>query len=151
MSEKVSEQSEGITTSITGLTCKPLAILSETISPEEMSRVRGGIDDIGNSPPIEEPDTVPPCPDPCPTPPCPDPCPVDFPEPDLNPEPEPESLWEEITETAEEIWDEATEFVEDVWDWLTDDEEEEEEEEEEEIDEEETEEETEEEEVYWDP
>ena len=30
------------TTSITGLTCKPLAILSETISPQEMSRVRGG-------------------------------------------------------------------------------------------------------------
>lgn len=30
------------TTSIAGLTCKPLAILSETISPEEMSMVRGG-------------------------------------------------------------------------------------------------------------
>ncbi len=30
------------TTSIAGLTCKPLAILSETISPQEMSRARGG-------------------------------------------------------------------------------------------------------------
>ena len=38
MSEKVSEQ----TTTIAGLTCKPLAILSETISPQEMSMARGG-------------------------------------------------------------------------------------------------------------
>ena len=30
------------TTSIVGLTCKPLSILSETISPQEMSRTRGG-------------------------------------------------------------------------------------------------------------
>lgn len=30
------------TTSIEGLTCKPLAILSETISPQEMSRTQGG-------------------------------------------------------------------------------------------------------------
>ena len=30
------------TTSIAGLTCKPLSILSETISPEEMSMARGG-------------------------------------------------------------------------------------------------------------
>ena len=30
------------TTSLEGLTCKPLAILSETISPQEMSRARGG-------------------------------------------------------------------------------------------------------------
>ena len=30
------------TTSIAGLTCKPLSILSETISPEEMRLVRGG-------------------------------------------------------------------------------------------------------------
>ena len=30
------------TTSIVGLTCKPLAILSETISPQEMSRTQGG-------------------------------------------------------------------------------------------------------------
>lgn len=38
MSESIFEH----TTSIAGLTCKPLAILSETISSEEMSRVRGG-------------------------------------------------------------------------------------------------------------
>ena len=38
MSESIFEH----TTSIAGLTCKPLAILSETISQEEMSRVRGG-------------------------------------------------------------------------------------------------------------
>ena len=37
MLENISEH----TTSITGLTCKPLAILSETISPQEMSVVRG--------------------------------------------------------------------------------------------------------------
>ncbi len=30
------------TTSIAGLTCKPLSILSETISPQEMSMARGG-------------------------------------------------------------------------------------------------------------
>ena len=30
------------TTSIAGLTCKPLSILSKTISPQEMSRARGG-------------------------------------------------------------------------------------------------------------
>ncbi len=30
------------TTSIAGLTCKPLTILSETISPQEMSMARGG-------------------------------------------------------------------------------------------------------------
>ena len=59
MSENISEH----TTSITGLTCKPLAILSETISLQEMSMVRGGTDDIGNDPPIEEP-----YPDPCPEP-----------------------------------------------------------------------------------
>ena len=34
------------TTSIAGLTCKPLSILSETISPQEMSRVRGGWDTV---------------------------------------------------------------------------------------------------------
>ena len=38
MSENILEH----TTSITGLTCKPLSILSETISPQEMSRTRGG-------------------------------------------------------------------------------------------------------------
>lgn len=38
MSESIFEH----TTSIAGLTCKPLAILSEIISPQEMSRVRGG-------------------------------------------------------------------------------------------------------------
>ena len=38
MSENIFEH----TTSIAGLTCKPLAILSETISPQEMSRARGG-------------------------------------------------------------------------------------------------------------
>ena len=42
MSENIFEH----TTSIAGLTCKPLAILSETISPEEMSMARGG-DGIG--------------------------------------------------------------------------------------------------------
>ena len=38
------------TTSIAGLTCKPLSILSETISPQEMSRVRGG-DGMGSGGP----------------------------------------------------------------------------------------------------
>ena len=38
------------TTSIAGLTCKPLSILSETISPHEMSRVRGG-DGMGSGGP----------------------------------------------------------------------------------------------------
>ncbi len=38
MSENIFEH----TTSIVGLTCKPLSILSETISPQEMSRARGG-------------------------------------------------------------------------------------------------------------
>ncbi len=38
MSENIFEH----TTSIAGLTCKPLSILSETISPQEMSRARGG-------------------------------------------------------------------------------------------------------------
>ena len=37
------------TTSIAGLTCKPLSVLSETISPEEMSKVRGGNDGMGGS------------------------------------------------------------------------------------------------------
>lgn len=40
MSEKVFEH----TASITGLTCKPLSILSEPISTQEMSRARGGND-----------------------------------------------------------------------------------------------------------
>ena len=35
------------TTSIAGLTCKPLAILSETISSQEMSMARGGDDTSG--------------------------------------------------------------------------------------------------------
>ena len=112
MSENISEH----TTSITGLTCKPLAILSETISPQEMSRVRGGTDiEPENPPPIPE-ETI-----------CFPEGPYE-PEPTALPEPEP-SLWEEITETAEEVWDETTEIVEDVWDWLTGDDEEEEEEE----------------------
>ena len=38
MSESIFEH----TTSIARLTCKPLAILSETISPEEMSKAQGG-------------------------------------------------------------------------------------------------------------
>lgn len=38
MSESIFEH----TTSIAGLTCKPLSILSETISPQEMSMARGG-------------------------------------------------------------------------------------------------------------
>ncbi len=38
------------TTSIAGLTCKPLAILSEAISPEEMSMARGG-DSMGGGGP----------------------------------------------------------------------------------------------------
>ncbi len=42
MPENIFQQQDGITTSITGLTCKPLTILSETISPQEMSRTRGG-------------------------------------------------------------------------------------------------------------
>ena len=41
MPENIFQQQDGITTSITGLTCKPLTILSETISPEEMSMARG--------------------------------------------------------------------------------------------------------------
>lgn len=44
------------TTSIAGLTCKPLSILSETISPQEMSRVRGG----GGHDIEEPPETGPP-------------------------------------------------------------------------------------------
>ena len=40
----MSENISAYTTSITGLTCKPLSILSETISPQEMSMVRGGQD-----------------------------------------------------------------------------------------------------------
>ena len=40
----------GHTTSIKGLTCKPLDILSETISPQEMNRVRGG-DGMGSGGP----------------------------------------------------------------------------------------------------
>ena len=39
MPENISEH----TTSIAGLTCKPLAIISKTISPQEMSMARGGI------------------------------------------------------------------------------------------------------------
>ncbi len=38
MPENISEH----TTSIAGLTCKPLSILSETISPQEMNMARGG-------------------------------------------------------------------------------------------------------------
>ena len=38
MSENIFEH----TTSIVGLTCKPLSILSETISPQEMSMAQGG-------------------------------------------------------------------------------------------------------------
>lgn len=38
MSENIFEH----TTFIAGLTCKPLAILSETVSPQEMSMARGG-------------------------------------------------------------------------------------------------------------
>ena len=56
------------TTSIVGLTCKPLAILSETISPQEMSRVRGGNHHID-----EPPETGPPPGTECP-PGCPDYC-----------------------------------------------------------------------------
>ena len=36
------------TTSIAGLTCKPLSILSETISPQEMNMARGGNDNPEN-------------------------------------------------------------------------------------------------------
>ncbi len=39
MSENIFEH----TTSIAGLTCKPLSILFETISPQEMNMARGGI------------------------------------------------------------------------------------------------------------
>ncbi|MDE2830905.1 MAG: hypothetical protein OXN20_12370 [Gemmatimonadota bacterium] len=39
------------TTSIAGLTCKPLSILSEIISPQEMSMVRGGTDGMGGGGP----------------------------------------------------------------------------------------------------
>ncbi len=53
MPENIFQQQDGITTSITGLTCKPLTILSETISPEEMSMARGG-NDYGNSGGLED-------------------------------------------------------------------------------------------------
>ena len=43
MSESIFEH----TTSIAGLTCKPLSILSETISSQEMSMARGGDDTSG--------------------------------------------------------------------------------------------------------
>ena len=43
MPENIFEHS----TSIVGLTCKPLDILPETISPQEMSRARGGNDGAG--------------------------------------------------------------------------------------------------------
>ena len=131
MSENISEY----TTSITGLTCKPLAILSETISPQEMSMVRGGNGAVSGGciepdPPIEVVDEENPYPCPCEgelsDPPCP--CESeDFIEPDDG-DGEDGSFWEDVTD-----------IVEDVWDWLTDDEEEEDEEDEE--DEEETEEE----------
>ena len=49
MTENISEH----TTSLTGLTCKPLAILSETISPQEMSMARGG-NDNGNPGGLEQ-------------------------------------------------------------------------------------------------
>ena len=131
------------TTSIAGLTCKPLSILSETIATQEMSRVRGGTDiEPENPPPIPE-ETI-----------CFPEGPYE-PEPTALPEPEPslweeitetaEEVWEDITETAEEVWDETTEIVEDVWDWLTGDDEEEE------TEEEETEDETEEDTEVYDP
>lgn len=47
----MSENSFEHTTSIVGLTCEPLNILSETISPQEMSRVRGGTDGMGGGGP----------------------------------------------------------------------------------------------------
>ena len=124
MLENISEH----TISITGLTCKPLAILSETISPQEMSRARGGNGAVCGGciepePPIPD-ETV-----------CFPEGPLE-PEPTALPEPEPslweeitetaEDVWEEITETAEDVWEEITETAEDVWDWLTDEEEEEE-------------------------
>ena len=52
------------TTSIAGLTCQPLAILSETISSQEMSRARGGwqtipsmLDSLATNEEIEKPPT----------------------------------------------------------------------------------------------
>ncbi len=51
MSENIFEH----TTSIVGLTCKPLSILSETISPQEMNMARGGDHHIH-----EPPETGPP-------------------------------------------------------------------------------------------
>ncbi|MCE2435617.1 MAG: hypothetical protein J4F29_22270 [Candidatus Latescibacteria bacterium] len=122
MSENISEH----TTSITGLTCKPLAILSETISPQEMSMARGGTDYVEPCPRNEDEDVEDPYP--CETP---DglPCPCD----------------EEIIESDDgedsSLWEDVTEIVDDVWDWLTDDDVEEEWPEEEDIEEEETEEE----------
>ncbi len=143
MPENIFDQQDSLTTSITGLTCKPLAILSGTISPEEMSRARGGDGSASEKDGDKESDTLidllaypleeppgqlcedPSCIDCC----CDDtqPCPPDGPSFGAGLDEEDSSLLDEITETAEEIWDEATEFVEDVWDWLTDEEEEEEE------------------------
>ena len=44
MSKNIFEPRYDIATPIAGLTCKPLAILPETISPQEMSLARGGND-----------------------------------------------------------------------------------------------------------
>ena len=54
MSEKVFEH----TASITGLTCKPLSILSEPISTQEMSRARGGNDGTHNVDTRLDPGTI---------------------------------------------------------------------------------------------
>ena len=102
MSENISEY----TTSLAGLTCKPLAILSETISPQEMSRVRGGTDYVEPCPWNEDEEVENPYP--CETPDG-EPCPCD----------------EEIIESDDgedsSLWEDVTEIVDDVWDWLNGD------------------------------
>ncbi len=50
MSKNIFEPRYDIATPIAGLTCKPLSILPETISPQEMSLARGGFDGSGPVP-----------------------------------------------------------------------------------------------------
>ena len=45
MLKNIFEPRYDIATPIAGLTCKPLSILPETISPQEMSLARGGNDE----------------------------------------------------------------------------------------------------------
>ena len=72
MSKNIFEPRYDIATPIAGLTCKPLSILPETISPQEMSLARGGNDKEEEEPPDPrlpwwdqcEPGCIDPCCDP---------------------------------------------------------------------------------------